>query len=516
MPREAVLATPSDGETAAKASPRRPILVLGATGYIGARLVQRLAAAGNLVRAAGRSLEKLRSRPFAALPGVELAVADALDPHAIAAACGGCRAAYYLVHSMDVEHGRFAATDREAAGHFARAAADAGLAQIVYLGGLGEDDGALSEHLRSRAEVGDILREGAVPVTWLRAAMVVGSGSGSFEILRYLVERLPVMITPRWLDTEVQPVAIGNVLDCLAGVLDRPEAVGQTFDVGGSEVITYRNLMSLYADEAGLPRRFILPVPILSPRLSSYWIDIVTPIPASLAHPLAEGLRNRVVCRDTRIAALVGARLIDCREAIRAAIRSTMLPCDPPGLPLPEADPWPGDPAWAGGTLFVDRHAVTVAASLEAAWRPVARIGGDAGWYHADALWRLRGAIDRLLGGVGMRRGRRDPESLAPGDALDFWRVEAFEPGRRLLLRADLVIPGRATFEIILSDVGGGATEIALETRFAPRGAFGILVWRLVDPFHHLVFPGLLREIARRSGGAILSGPAEVVKARRG
>lgn len=517
MPRKAVLTESPLGGKASPTTPSRPpVLVLGATGYVGARLVRRLAAAGHPVRAAGRSLDKLKARRFHEMPGVALAVADALDPASLGAACSGCLSAYYLVHSMDAGHGRFAETDRIAAANMAAAAASGKLSQVVYLGGLGEDDGALSEHLRSRAEVGDILREGETPVTWLRAAMVVGSGSGSFEILRYLVDRLPAMITPRWLDTEVQPVAIGNVLDCLAGVLDHPETAGRTFDVGGAEVTTYRRLMAVYAEEAKLPRRLVLPLPILSPRLSSYWIDIVTPVPGTLAHPLAEGLRNRVVCRDNRLAELVGARLLDCREAIRAAIRSTTLPTDAPGAPAAEADPWPGDPSWAGGTLFVDRHAVTVAATADAAWPAIARIGGNAGWYHADMLWRLRGFLDRLAGGIGMRKGRPDPERLSPGDPLDFWRVEAASPPRRLLLRAEMRMPGCATFELRLEDAGERLTEIVLETRFAPRGLSGLLYWKLVDPFHHLVFPGLLREIARRSGGDIVSGPVEIRKARRG
>lgn len=496
MPREDVLT--------------RPVLVLGATGYVGARLVHRLALAGLPVRAAGRSLRKLRARPFASLPGVELSVADALDPASLDAACSGCRAAYYLVHSMEAGHGDFAETDRAAASAMAASAAKAGFSQIVYLGGLGEADRLLSEHLRSRAEVGEILSRGTVPVTRLRAAMVIGSGSGSFEILRYLVERLPVMVTPRWLDTEVQPVAIANVLDFLAGVLDLPEAAGATFDVGGAGITTYRRLMAVYAEEAGLPRRIVIPLPVLSPRLSSYWIHVITPVPASLAQPLAEGLRNRVVCRENRIRDLVPVRLLDCREAIRAALRSSTLPPGTDGGFPPEADPWPGDPPWAGGTVFRDCHSVTVSASAEAAWRPVARIGGDAGWYHADALWRLRGFFDLLAGGVGMRKGRRSPDEVVPGDAIDFWRVEAVEPGRRLLLRAEMKMPGNATFEIRLRDADGGATEIRIETRFAPRGAFGMLYWRIVDPLHHFVFPGLLKELARRSGGATLSGPEEV------
>lgn len=511
MPREEVLAEGSGRKDAAEAAFfRRPILVLGATGYIGARLVHRLAAAGHAVRAAGRSIDRLRGRPFATLTGVTLFPADARDLRSLASACAGCRAAYYLVHSMETGSDRFADTDREAATNMTSAAEKAGLSQVVYLGGLGESGTTLSEHLRSRAEVGDILSAGRVPVTRLRAAMVVGSGSGSFEILRYLVDRLPVMVTPRWLDTEVQPIAIGNVLDALVGVLDHPEARGQTFDIGGAEVTTYRRLMEVYAEEARLPRRLILPLPVLSPRLSSYWIDVVTPIPASLAQPLADGLRNRVVCRDDRINTIVPMRLLDCREAIRAAIRSASLPFDGPGAPRAEADPWPGDPPWAGGTLYVDRHAVTVAASPDAAWAPVVRIGGGDGWYYADWLWRLRGAMDQLAGGPGAGTPRRSLDTLAPGDTFGFWRVEAVEPPRRLLLRAAMKMPGCATLEIQVHDVGRGATQIALETRFAPRGAFGMLYWKVVDLFHHLVFPGLLRELARRAGGGILSGPSEL------
>ena len=281
------------------------ILVTGATGYVGARLVSRLLWRGYSVRAAGRSLDRLRKRHWADHPLVELVVADALDPGSLGKACEGCGAAYYLVHSMVPGEKDFEETDRKAAENMARAAGEAGLSRLIYLGGLGEDEPSLSPHLRSRAEVGEILAGGATPVTVLRAAMILGAGSTSFEILRYLVDRLPVMITPRWVRTECQPIGIRNVLDYLVGCLETPATAGGSFDIGGPDVVTYRELMHAYAREAGLRRRFILPIPVLSPSLSSKWIHLVTPVHAEVAQPLAEGLVNRVVCRDRRIRELI-------------------------------------------------------------------------------------------------------------------------------------------------------------------------------------------------------------------
>jgi uncharacterized protein YbjT (DUF2867 family) len=329
----------------------KPVLVIGATGYVGARLVARLRVRGYPVRAAGRSRQKLQIRPFSRDPGVELAACDVLDPPSVRRACAGCAAAYYLVHSMDPGQRDFSIADREGARNTARAAELEDVERIIYLGGMGDPGEGISEHLRSRIEVGAILAGGKVPVTTLRAAMVIGGGSGSFEILRYLVDRLPVMMTPRWVRSESQPIAIRNVLDYLVGALETPATAGGTFDIGGPEVTTYMRLMDIYAEEAGLRKRWIIPVPVLTPRLSSYWIDMVTPAPASLARPLAEGLSSRLVCGDDRIRRLVPVELLDCRSAIRAAIRGSRLHSGGPGEAgetgeRDEAQALPGDPAW--------------------------------------------------------------------------------------------------------------------------------------------------------------------------
>ena len=490
----------------------RPVAVLGATGYIGARLVPRLLEAGWRVRAIGRNPSKLAGRPWADDPRVEIAAGDVLDRPSLETALNGCRAAYYLVHSMNPGAADFAAADRRAAENMAAAAASAGVGRIVYLGGLGEEAPQLSHHLRSRHEVGEILRRGAAPVTIFRAAMIIGSGSASFEILRYLVERLPVMVTPRWIDTPCQPIAVGNVLHYLAACLDCPETVGGSFDIGTEEVVTYRELMRLYAEEAQLPRRWIIPVPVLTPRLSSYWIHLVTPVPAALARPLAEGLRNPVVCRETAIRELLPQPLLDCRMAIRLALEKMRLRqvesswMDAGRVPPVE---WSSgdDPHWAGGTVFRDDRRILVAAPADRCWQAVVGIGGKTGWYYADWLWRLRGGMDRLLGGPGTGRGRRDGQAVRAGDALDFWRVLAAEPGRRLKLVAEMKVPGEAVLELLLAERADGATEIRQCALFRPRGLLGLLYWYSVLPLHNLVFAGMLRGIARAAGGPILEGP---------
>ncbi len=479
-------------------SPRdpRPVLVTGATGYIGGRLVPRLLAAGHRVRCLARAPRKLADRPWAKSPGVEIVEGDASDPAALDRALAGCRAAYYLVHSMVAAGGEYAERDRALARAFAAAAERAGLERILYLGGLGELGEGLSEHLASRREVEALLASGRTPVTVFRAAMIIGSGSASFEILRYLVERLPVMVTPRWVTTECQPIAVRNVVQYLVDALDRGETAGRTLDIGGPDVLSYRELMRTMAEERGLGRRYVLPVPVLTPRLSSLWIHLVTPLSHRIARPLAEGLRNRVVCRDAQAQRLLPQPLLTVRQAIRAALDHVAQ--DEVETSWSMAGPVPGDPDWAGGTVFTDRREVAVEAPAEAVYAAVVRIGGGQGWYAADGLWRLRGLLDRLVGGPGLRRGRRDAAEVGYGEALDFWRVTAVERNRRLALRAEMKLPGEALLEFEITPAGDGA-RLAQTARFRPRGLFGLAYWYAVAPFHAFVFDGMAQGIRREA-----------------
>jgi uncharacterized protein YbjT (DUF2867 family) len=485
-------------------------LVLGATGYVGGRLVPRLLGAGYRVRAAGRSLAKLRCRPFAA--EAEVVSCDVMEYDSLSAAMQGCSVVYYLVHSMAPGTGDFAQRDRVAAHNTLRAAEAAKISRIIYLGGLGESDDHLSEHLVSRMEVGRILREGKVDVTWLRAAVILGAGSASFEILRYLVDRLPVMITPRWVRTQAQPIAISNVLDYLEGCLRVPETGGQVLDIGGPDILSYEELFRIYAEEAGLRRRLILPVPVLTPVLSSYWINLVTPIPAAMARPLTEGLRNRVVCTDNRIREMIPLKLLSCRQAIRLALekvrQNEVETCwsDAGSLAPPE---WVtcGDAPYAGGTVLRSGYTITISGPPERIWPTVSALGGKGGWLYGDILWKARGVADRVLGGAGTSRGRRHPRELRSGDAVDFWRVLAADEPRRLLLLAEMRAPGEALLEFTLSQLSQGRTRLNLTARFFPRGFWGLLYWYGLSPTHGLLFRGMLRSIAQASGLAVTEGP---------
>ncbi|WP_020677142.1 SDR family oxidoreductase [Geopsychrobacter electrodiphilus] len=495
----------------------KPIFVAGATGYIGGRLLPRLLDSGYQVRALVRAPEKLRDRPWAQHPNLSIIKGDVLDSDALIQAIAGCRAAYYLVHSMSPEVKDFSVTDRTAARNMVVAAEAANLEQIIYLSGLGEEQSELSHHLQSRTEVGNILRQGAVPVTILRAAMIIGSGSASFEILRYLVDRLPVMITPRWVSTPCQPIGVRNVLHYLLGCLEHKDVVGGTFDIGQPEVIDYRQLMEVYAEEAGLPRRWIIPVPVLTPRLSSYWIHLVTPVPASIARPLAEGLSNPVVCRENRIAELLPQELFDTRKAIRLALdRIKQHTVETSWTDSGEIHPaeWsnPGDPAWAGGSLFSDARRIVLNGQPEDIWPAVSSIGGEVGYYYANWLWEIRGFIDRICGGVGLCRGRRSASELFPGDVIDFWRVVAVEKCTHLMLSAEMKLPGEAVLSFRLNRLADGQTELQQIARFLPRGLFGLLYWYAVMPFHHYVFNGMLRGIAEAAGQTISSGPEKIDK----
>lgn len=473
---------------------RAPIAVTGASGYIGGRLVPRLLAAGFRVRCLARDPGKLAERAWAKEPGAEIVACDLGDAAALALALHGCRAAYYLVHSMLAAGPRYAAVDRELARGFARAAATAGLERIVYLGGLGETGADLSEHLGSRREVERELGNGAVPLTVFRAAMIVGSGSASFEILRYLVERLPLMVTPRWVRTECQPIAVRDVLHYLVACLDEPRTLGRTIDIGGPDVVTYLDLIQQLAALRGLRRRLVVPLPCLTPKLSSLWIHLVTPISARIARPLAEGLRNRVVCRDALAQELLPHRFLPVREAMAAALGQ-----EAEGTTetrWSDAGVVPGDPDWAGGTVFVDARELEIDAPPGAVFAAIARLGGRHGWYAANWLWRLRGILDKLVGGPGLRRGRRDPEHLRYGDALDFWRVLAVEPERRLELVAEMKLPGVARLEFELEPLDDGRRcRLRQVARFKPRGLLGLAYWYAVLPLHGHVFRGMLRGI---------------------
>lgn len=474
------------------APPADRVLVTGATGYIGGRLVPRLLEAGYVVRCHARSPRKLDDRPWSGDGRVEVVRGDIAqdDLDDLVESLRGCRFAYYLVHAMVSAGADYARLDREMAARFARAAELAGVERIVYLGGLGELGDGLSAHLDSRREVGEILASGRVPVTCLRAAMIIGSGSASFEILRYLVERLPVMITPTWVRTECQPIAIRDVLHYLVACLTTPGTAGRTLDIGGPDVLSYAELMRVMARERGLPRRLIIPVPVLTPRLSAGWIHLVTPLSHRIARPLAEGLRNRVVVRDDAAERLMPVRRLDVAGAIRLALRQVRN--NQVETVWSTAGVVPGDPDWAGGTAFTDRYETIVEAEPAAVFRAVCRVGGGHGWYAADWLWRLRGWLDRLVGGPGLRRGRRDPEHVSYGEALDFWRVTAIDRDRRLALRAEMKLPGVAQLEFRLEPGPDGRTRLEQIARFRPKGLFGLLYWYAVLPLHGIVFRGML------------------------
>jgi uncharacterized protein YbjT (DUF2867 family) len=428
---------------------------------------------------------------------VEIVESDLSEVEPLRDAMRGCGPAFYLVHAMVSTGPRYAAADRAMAMRFAQAAAGAGLTRIVYLGGLGEAGPGLSEHLASRRDVEARLADGPVPVTVLRAAMLIGAGSASFEILRYLVERLPVMVTPRWVLTECQPIAITNVLTYLVACLRVPETIGRTLDVGGPDVVSYRELMRIMAEERGLRRRFVLPLPVLTPRLSALWIHLVTPVSARIARPLAEGLRNRVVCRDEVAAQLMPQPLLTVREAIRVALRA--VEHSDVETAWTDAGTIPGDPDWAGGTVFVDRRRADVNAPPRCVFQALSRVGGIQGWYAVNWIWRLRGVLDRLVGGPGLRRGRRDPDLLTYGEAVDFWRVSAVERDRRLALRAEMKLPGEALLEWTVEPLSEDAhrSRLVQTARFLPRGLLGLVYWYGVMPVHGYVFGRMLAGITR-------------------
>lgn len=484
------------------------VAVTGVTGYVGGRLVPELLAAGYRVRALARHPERLRGRPWYA--DVEVVRADAGDAEQIREALDGADVAYYLIHSLGTGR-RFEQRDRDTARTFGRAAREAGVGRLIYLGGLAPDVEDLSPHLASRTEVGQILLDSGVPTAVLRAAVILGSGSASFEMMRYLTERLPAMTVPRWVQNRIQPIAIRDVLRYLVGAASLPPDVSRAFDVGGPEVLTYRDMMQGYAAAAGLPRRLIVPVPVLTPRLSSLWVGLVTPVPSGIARPLVESLVHEVVCTEHDIAEYVPDPpdgLIGFDRAVRlalariqdAAVSTRWSSAGVPGAP---SEPLPSDPDWAGGSLYVDERSIEVDASPAALWRVLEAVGGERGWYSWSLAWRVRGLADRLVGGPGLRRGRRDPRRLVVDDAVDFWRVEEVVPGELIRLRAEMRVPGLAWLELRVqpTDQAGSWTSAptvyAQRAVFHPHGLAGQLYWWTVYPFHGVVFGGMQRNIAR-------------------
>ncbi len=471
------------------------VLVTGGSGYVGGRLVPELLAHGHTVRCVVRTPRKLDTATWRRdVEVVRGDIAGDLGP-----AMDGVDVAVFLVHSIG-EGADWVARERTIAENFRRAAERAGVRRIVYLGGLGEDDGALSDHLRSRHEVGRVLADGPIETIELRAAVVIGSGSASFEMLRYLTEVLPVMVTPKWVHTLCQPISIRDVLRYLVAAIECADPLSGILEVGGPDVVSYAEMMAVYAREAGLTTRRLIPVPVLSPRLSSLWIGLVTPVPAQLARPLVDSLVNAVVVTDRRAETLFPFERVPLSEAIHRAIGRTAVGDIPTRFDDASSPVWQAaatDPSWTGGTELTDVRTVTVLANAHDTWAAVCRVGGDRGWYSGALLWKVRGLLDRVVGGPGLRRGRRDPEHLAVGEPVDFWRVEDLDAERRLVFHAEMRLPGEAWLEWAIEPAADGSTQLVQTARFRPRGLLGRAYWYAVAPFHGLVFRGLIQGIAR-------------------
>lgn len=473
--------------------------MLGATGYVGGRLVPELLAAGYDVRVVSRSAD--RAGVFDWSDEVEVVTGDVLEPSTLTDAFAGCTAVVHLVHSMGSGPG-FAERDTTAATNVRDAAAAAGVQRIVYLGGMGSGPD-LSAHLASRQRVGEVLASGPTPTTELRAAVIIGSGSLSFEMLRYLTEVLPVMVTPTWVRTRCQPIAIRDVLHYLVAVLGDEERVDRVLEIGGPDVVTYQEMMQTYAQIAGLRRRTIVPVPVLSPALSSRWVGLVTPLPSKIARPLIDSLRHEVVVTDRSIDDIAPHRPMSFVAAVELALRRTRTEAvatrwSDSGYTA--ADIIPGDPEWAGGPVLTDEQTVDTTADRDDLYEAFARIGGANGYYVVDWAWQIRGLLDRIVGGPGLRRGRRHPVDLRPGESLDFWRVRTVRVGSELGLEAEMRVPGRAwlSWRIVDGDEPG-QLRLQQTAWFAPRGLWGRVYWYAMLPFHAVIFAGMARSITRHA-----------------
>ncbi|NBU31635.1 MAG: SDR family oxidoreductase [Actinobacteria bacterium] len=479
----------------------RLCLVTGATGYVGGRLVPELIAAGHKVRILVRHPERVSQMPWR--DQVEIFPGDANNPDSLSVAMQGVDVAYYMIHSIG-SVGDFEKLELETANTFATCAKRAGVQRIVYLGGL-QNDKKLSKHLRSRAEVGNIFLKSGVPTIAFGAAVILGSGSLSFEMLRYLTERLPAMITPRWVRTRIQPIAIRDVLRYLVEAASLKAELNRTFDIGGPDVLTYEQMMQGYAKVAGLRKRIILPINLLSPGLSSRWIGLVTPVPKAIARPLVDSLKTEVVCAEDDIKTYIPdppEGLLNFEDAVRlavqrvrdAAVTTRWSSASMPGAP---SDPLPTDPAWAGGSLYTDEREVAAKSSASALWQVIERIGGENGWYSFPLAWETRGLLDRIFGGPGLRRGRRNPDRLVAGETVDFWRVEECDRGHLLRLRAEMKMPGLAWLELEVRPQEDGSVNYHQRAIYHPRGLAGHIYWWSVWPFHGIVFGSMVKNITQ-------------------
>ena len=490
-------------------SGNKPVLVLGATGYVGGRLVPLLLENGVKVRAVGRSEPKIQGRSWGKHANLEIIVADALDTNALAEAMRGCRAVYYLIHSIRPGENDFATLDRRLAHSAVHAAREAGMEWFLYFSGLG-NPAHLSDQLRSRYEVAEILTLGGAKVTQLRAPLVLGSGGASFEMIRAFCGNSRVMFAPRWMDTKCQPIAIDNVIEYLVGCLKHPETVGQIFEIGGPEVLSWRELFHIYAKEAGLPPRFILEVPMRIHRISIGWMNLVTPVSVALIRPLIERMREEILCHDQSIRDILPQDLSSCREVITKALEevkqdevaSSCFDAGSTHLPA-----WADSLGPSDSRVFRDSFFIVLEGPPELAWNVVKRIGGNTGWYFGTFLWKIRGFVDKILGGPGLSRGRRRFDSVEVGDSLDFWRVVAVEECCRLLLRAEMLAPGEAFLEFRVKELTDGSSELRMTPSFEPHGFWGRVYWWIIAPSHSLMFGFMLKQMVKTAGARILNGP---------